>query len=35
LTDGAVGIKQALTERVQGGAAVEDQVVAIFDLREK
>ena len=35
LADGAVGVEEALAERVKGGAAVKDQVVAILDLREK
>jgi hypothetical protein len=35
LADGPIGVEEALPERVEGGPAVEDQVVAIFDLREK
>ena len=32
LSNGAVGIDQPLTELIDGGAAREDQIVAIFDL---
>ena len=35
LADGAVGIQQSLTQFIQCGAPVKDQVVTIFDLGEK
>ena len=35
LSDGAIGVKQAFAEHVQCGAAMEDEVVAIFDLGEE
>src|SRR5262249_22565393 len=33
--DGAIGIEQAFAEVIQGGSALEDQVVAVFDLAEE
>jgi hypothetical protein len=35
LADGAVGVKETLTEFVERGATVKDQVVAELDLREE
>jgi hypothetical protein len=35
LPDRTVGIEEALAERIGGGAPLEDQVVAVFDLGEK
>jgi hypothetical protein len=35
LTDGAVGVEETVTEFVECSAPVEDQVVAVFDLREE
>jgi len=35
LADGAVGIEQPFAKRIHCGAALEDQVVAVFDLGEK
>jgi hypothetical protein len=35
LTDRAIDVEQALTEFVQCGAALEDEVVAELDLREE
>jgi hypothetical protein len=35
LADGASGVEEPVAERVQCCAAVEDQVVAVFDLRQK
>ena len=35
LTDGAVGVEETVTEFIKCGAPVEDQVVAVFDLREE
>ena len=35
LADGSIGVKQTFAEIVQGCAATEDEVVAVFDLREE
>jgi hypothetical protein len=35
LTDGAVGVEETLTQLVERGATVKDQVVAVLDLREE
>ena len=35
LADGAIGVKQTCAERIEGGAALEDQVVAIIRLGRK
>jgi hypothetical protein len=35
LADRAIGIEQALAERVNGRAPIEDQVVTVLDLREE
>ena len=35
LPDGPVRIEEALAQCIQGGATLKDQVVAVFDLREK
>jgi hypothetical protein len=35
LADGAVGVEQTLTQLVERGAPVKDQVVAVLDLREE
>src|SRR3979411_3393189 len=35
LSDGSIGVRQAVAELVQGRATAEDEVVAEFDLREE
>ena len=32
LSDGAIGIQQSLAQSIEGGAAMEDEVVAILEL---
>jgi hypothetical protein len=35
LTDGAVGVEETVSQLVERGAPVKDQVVAVLDLREE